>query len=80
MIQLGANAYGMIAGDGDGNGLIQAHDMGTMWYQRNGLLGYYGGDSNLDTSVDSWDRNTYIAPNYGIIAPLPEPPMPLWQP
>ena len=72
MVQLcNSSLLGMIAGDGDGNYLIQANDLNNVWESANGLLGYYGGDSNLDTSVDSYDRNQLIAPNFGSHSYLP---------
>jgi hypothetical protein len=66
-------AYAMWAGDATawvenlgyiGDGSINAADWYD-WYYKNGLLGYYGGDMNLDTSTDSFDTNSFWAPNNG---------------
>jgi hypothetical protein len=66
-----ANVYAMwagdacgVVGDGMGNGQVNANDWHD-WYNTNGLLGYHGGDMNLDSSDDSYDTNTFWAPNNG---------------
>jgi len=69
-------AYAMIAGDAggafypsniwpNGDGFVGSLDWGYVWYPQNGLLGYYDGDMNLDSSTDSFDTNSYWAPNFG---------------
>jgi len=65
--------WGMVAGDVgnptspsplDGEGFIGASDW-SLWYPNNGYLGYLNSDMNLDSSTDSFDPNTFWAPNYG---------------
>jgi hypothetical protein len=47
-----------------GDGGVNATDW-QYWYTKNGLLGYFTSDMNLDSSTDSYDTNTYWAPNNG---------------
>jgi hypothetical protein len=64
MIQLGTSLFALYAGDADQSRGVFASDW-ALWYNFNGLLGYYGTDMNLDSSTDSYDTNTFWAPNNG---------------
>jgi len=75
LILMPGGVYAMIAGNTDGNTLVQANDWFD-WQQNNGLLGYYGSDMNLDSSTDSYDTNTFWAPNNGHASQVPDP----WSP
>jgi hypothetical protein len=55
--QIGTGVYGMVAGDGLCDGVINNSDKLTVWWQEAGLNGYYNGDFNRDGSADNTDKN-----------------------
>ena len=69
-LQSNSNVYGMIGGNSNGNEAVDSPDF-TLWLTVNGLIGYFGGDCNLDTSDDSFDLNTLIGPNFGSPTDIP---------
>ena len=71
MIDLGSSVFGMIAGDGNGNGVINAIDRNAVWRVQNGTIGYLGGDFNLNSIVNAIDRNGYWRNNNGILTQVP---------
>ncbi|MEW6510858.1 MAG: hypothetical protein AB1428_07875 [Bacteroidota bacterium] len=71
MVQVGS-AFCMIAGNGNGDGSINAVDRNSVWRVQNGSInGYYTGDFNLNGTVNAIDRNTYWRVNNGILSQVP---------
>jgi lysophospholipase L1-like esterase len=64
-------AWGMIAGDGTGNGGISIDDRNLVWRVENGTLGYKNGDYNMNGGVSIDDRNQYWRVNNGKISQVP---------
>jgi hypothetical protein len=54
---LGGGVYGMIAGDTDGSGTVDANDRSAAWNDRN-KTGYEPADCDLSGTVDANDRST----------------------
>lgn len=68
----GTAPYGLFAGDGDGNGVINASDLITVWSMQNGRCGgYSGGDYDLNGVVNARDRAMYWRVNNGIAGQVP---------
>ena len=63
--ELTTGVWGMISGDGDGNGQVDNDDKNEVWLPQYGLSGYYFGDFNRDGTVDSTDVNDFWKPNAG---------------
>lgn len=57
--------FGARAGDGNGDGGIDAVDRNMIWRPANGSPGYKNGDFYLDGGVDAVDRNRSWRPNNG---------------
>jgi hypothetical protein len=57
--------WGMVAGDGNGNGLIQNTDETAVWKSDLGQSGYKGGDFNLNGLVQNTDETNYWKVNLG---------------
>jgi hypothetical protein len=53
---LESGVYGMVAGDANGSGTVDASDRSQAWNNRN-RTGYDGADSNLSGTVDASDRS-----------------------
>lgn len=72
---LGGGVWGMIAGDANGDGSIDAVDLNTKWRPANGQSYDYSltghSDFNLDASIDAVDRNLYWRLNNGKISQVP---------
>ena len=71
MADLGDGNYGMISGDGNGNGQIQNNDSETIWKQANGTNGYINADYNLNGQVQNNDNETFWKPNNGKASQVP---------
>ena len=71
MKEIGSGVFGMIAGDGDGNGGITIVDRNQFWQLQNGNLGYLSGDFNLDGGVTIKDCNQYWNYNNGKASQVP---------
>ena len=69
--EIGSGVYGMIAGDGDGNGGITIVDRNQFWQLQNGNLGYLSGDFSLDGGVTIKDCNQYWNINNGKASQVP---------
>jgi hypothetical protein len=63
--ELEAGIWGMVAGDGNGNGLIQNTDETAVWKTDLGQSGYKGGDFNLNGLVQNTDETNYWKVNLG---------------
>lgn len=70
-VALGGGAFGLWAGDGDGNGSVLAPDRQSVWLPQVGQAGYLRGDFNLDGSVLADDRQTLWLPNVGRQSQVP---------
>jgi len=57
--------WGMITGDGDGNGQIQNNDSEEIWKLENGTSGYKNGDYNMNGQVQNDDNEKYWKTNNG---------------
>ncbi len=71
MAELTTGIFGMIAGDGDGNGSINDQDRNDIWSIQNGNMGYLNGDFNLDSGVTVKDTNNFWNVNQGKVAQVP---------
>ncbi len=59
------NVWGMIASDGNSDGLVNAEDLNLAWRPENGLDQYLKGDYNLDGYVNAIDKNLFWRSNNG---------------
>ena len=66
-----SDVWGMIAGDGNGNGGISIDDLNLVWRVENGTIGYKNGDYNLNGGVSIDDRNLYWRLNNGTLSQVP---------
>jgi hypothetical protein len=64
--------WGMIAADGNADGLIDDMDKNIIWASQAGEKGYNAGDFNLDTEVDNKDKDDKWVPNEGKGSQLPD--------
>ena len=74
MTDLGGDKYGMIAGDANGDGTINATDLNNYWIPQNGITYNYRtttSDFNLDGSINATDLNNYWIPNNGNSTQVP---------
>ncbi len=74
MANLGSSVFGMIAGDANGDGSINATDLNTYWIPQNGTMYDYQSktaDFNLDATVNATDLNTYWIPENGKATQVP---------
>ncbi|MCB2219020.1 MAG: lamin tail domain-containing protein [Bacteroidetes bacterium] len=62
---LGSGVWGMIAADGNGNGLIQNTDETAVWKVDLGNSGYMGGDFEMTGLTQNTDETSYWKPNLG---------------
>jgi hypothetical protein len=70
--ELATGVWGMVAGDGNGDGKVFLTDYTTVWTPQLGSLnGYYTGDFNLDNKVFLTDYTTIWTPNLGVLGPVP---------
>lgn len=64
--------FAMFAGNGNGDGAVNATDRNVVWRVQNGMVnGYYSGDFNLDGNVNATDRNAYWRLNNGTLSQVP---------
>lgn len=63
--ELEPGVWGMIAADGDANGLIQSTDETGAWKTDLGSSGYLGGDFDMNGLGQSTDETGYWVPNLG---------------
>ncbi|MCB2222409.1 MAG: fibronectin type III domain-containing protein [Bacteroidetes bacterium] len=63
--EIGTGVWGMVAGDGNGNGLIQNTDETAVWKIDLGTSGYHGGDFDLNGLTQNSDETGYWVPNLG---------------
>ncbi|MBC8487382.1 MAG: lamin tail domain-containing protein [Bacteroidetes bacterium] len=70
-IELETNVWGMVAGDVNADGTINADDKGNGWSTDAGASGYLGGDLNLNTQSNNQDKNDLWLPNEGTSSQVP---------
>lgn len=70
---LAPGIFGLYAGDGNQDGVIDSLDALTIWRNQNGTAWQYGkfADFNLDGGIDGADRNFYWRGNNGQVSRVP---------
>ncbi len=68
---LGGGVFGLYAGDGNADGIIDETDINNVWKLHAGEIGNYKGDFNMDTHVRNQDKNDYWYPNVGKVGYVP---------
>jgi hypothetical protein len=63
--------FALFAGNGNGDGSINAVDRNSIWRVQNGSLGYFGGDFDLNGTVNAVDQNGYWRVNNGSVTQVP---------
>ncbi|GAB4320171.1 MAG: hypothetical protein Kow00127_12480 [Bacteroidales bacterium] len=63
--EIDTGVWGMVAADGNANGLVQNDDETSAWKVDLGGSGYLGGDFNLNGLVQNTDETGYWKPNLG---------------
>ncbi|MEZ5195348.1 MAG: hypothetical protein R2764_02785 [Bacteroidales bacterium] len=70
---LGGGVYGMISGDGNGDGFIGSDDETAVWTSWAGMYwGYSPADYNYDEQINNIDKNDFWFPNRGAGSQIPE--------
>jgi len=69
---LGAGIWGMISGDGNGDGNITLDDINNVWKLQAGLSGYMAGDYNTDAEIENKDKNDHAIKNMNKSSQIPE--------
>ncbi|MCP4430882.1 MAG: hypothetical protein GY806_07890, partial [Gammaproteobacteria bacterium] len=69
--EVGTGIWGMIGGDTDANGTIEAADK-TVWAGQAGTTGYKSGDLNMNTQVDNTDKNDVYVGNNSSSSQVPD--------
>lgn len=72
-VQLETGVWGMIAGDANQDGVVDAVDKNSYWRVENGTTYDYSknSDFNLDGNLDAVDKNSYWRPNNGKSSQVP---------
>lgn len=70
--QLETGIWGMFAGDGNSNGVIEPDDIITGWNASAGTKGYNSSDFDLDSQVSNPDKNDLWVENIGAACQVPE--------
>jgi hypothetical protein len=71
-VELYSGIWGIISGDGNGNGFIGQPDILNVWNTQAAEFGYKEGDFNLDGQVNNMDKNDYFVPNFSLGSFIPE--------
>ncbi|MCD4788654.1 MAG: hypothetical protein K8R37_01545, partial [Bacteroidales bacterium] len=69
--ELETGIWGMVTGDVNADGTINADDKGNGWSTDAGASGYLGGDLNLNTQSSNQDKNDFWLPNEGTSSQVP---------
>jgi len=64
--------YGMVAGDGNADGLINLQDKADEWEGNAGQMQYHLADYNCDSQIDNIDKDDYWLMNTGFVGQVPE--------
>jgi len=68
----GSGIWGLISGDGNGDGLISDMDMSQVWDLQAGKSGYGESDYNMNSQSENRDKNNFWVPNIGSASYIPE--------
>ncbi|MBN1338159.1 MAG: hypothetical protein JXA03_02485 [Bacteroidales bacterium] len=63
--------WGMVSGDGNGDGQVNNGDKNDVWKQQAGFSGYFAGDFTMNGQVDNVDKIDHWLVNSGRSAQLP---------
>lgn len=69
--QIGSGIWGMMSGDGDGNGTVNTNDKALVWSVNSGKIGYFTSDFNLDRQTNNKDKNEKWLPNLTKVTLVP---------
>ncbi len=69
--ELSPGIWGMIAGDGSYDGIVDQTDKNIIWTNQAGTKGYLDGDFSMNSQVDNTDKNEYWVPNEGKMDQVP---------
>ena len=70
--EIDPGVWGMYAGDGDANGIVEINDKDVIWSNEAATKGYLNGDFNMDVQVDNKDKNDNWLPNGGKGSQVPD--------
>jgi hypothetical protein len=70
-VELAPGIWGMVAGDGACDGVIDMDDKTDAWKPEVGNQGYHSGDFNMDANVDNKDKNEWWKSNMGMSKNIP---------
>jgi len=70
--EIGPGIWGMVAGDGNADNVIDIVDFEDIWRISAGTNGYLQGDFDLDSQVDNKDKNDLLFNNFGKTGQIPE--------
>lgn len=70
--QIVTGQWGMISGDGNGDGQVNTTDKMYSWWPQSGSSGYKSGDFNMDGNVNQTDKVQYWKPNSGRSSQVPQ--------
>ncbi len=65
-------AWGMYAGNADGNDEVNQNDKTNVWSGEVGGNGYFSGDMNMNNEVNNQDKNDVWLPNVGSSSQVPD--------
>jgi hypothetical protein len=68
---IGSGYFGMVSGDGDGNGVVQSTDETNIWKPQLNLTGYLNGDFDMNGIAQSTDETNYWKPNLNTGGQIP---------
>jgi hypothetical protein len=68
---LGGGYFGMVSGDGDGNGIVQSTDETNVWKPQLNQAGYLNGDFNMSGITQGNDETIYWKPNLNVGGQVP---------
>ena len=63
--EISPGVWGMISGDGDGDGQVSLPDKDNLWEIQAGQPGYLGSDLDLNSEVNNQDKDDHWFPNLG---------------
>lgn len=69
--ELIAGKWGMVSGDGNGDGQVSATDKINIWKVQAGASGYLSGDFNMNGPVNNEDKIMFWYPNSGFSSQVP---------